>query len=220
MMQGYRRRKAEARWGKEHPTDMVSPEVGAKLIWHAVSVEGMTFVDVMHATGVWKETVAKIYYQKVSHIQRRTHDKLVAGLDREDLMATRGPESLIDARKYNWVIGCLHAQGWRQDDLTQLLREAGFEFNVRHHTRHRFMIKKRNAEAIEWLMNTVQDKKGPSLQTRTRTQNQGIFPLIHYTEDGELIESSLLPEQRAILKRVQSKHGDPSSGNYGHGPRP
>jgi hypothetical protein len=203
-MQDYRRRNAEKSWGKEFSTDLVSPEVATKLLWNAYTVQGMTFSEISRLTGINLGSVKTIFYQKHEYITRATEKKILDNLSagttpRRRKMATR---QRVDSHKYVWVVYCLFAQGWTNDALDEFLRDHGqldTSCFVRYATRGHLMYYE-TAQKILWLRDNVGDKQGPSTLNKKRMKARGIFPLIHYTDDGELLVDSLLPEQRRILE--------------------
>lgn len=190
-MSDYRRRKAEKKWGATHDSDLMSPERCEKLIWDAYSVRGMTLAEITRVCGINKQTTSAIFNQQREHVTREIHDRIVAGLERGYTMRHREPTTLVDAYKYTWMIWCLHAQGWRETDLMEMLRAGGRNSGFIRHAKNNPQIQWRNAQSILWLAEKIGDRHGPSKQTAAMMRKRGIYPLIHYTEDGELIESSI-----------------------------
>lgn len=217
-MANYRRRKAQRSWGGQFDNDLVSPEKSMKLVWEAVSVRGMDFVDVARVVGTTRSTVADIYYSRRKRVTREMEQRIVVALSSQALGRRPKPHDTLETEPYRWMMYGLHAQGWRQQDLQQILLAHGKTAGWVRWLAVKPLVRRRSIEDLKWLVHHVGDKRGPSKSNRALMQTLGHFPLIHYTEEGDLIESSLLPEQRAALRRIQSKHGRKSSG--GHGPRP
>lgn len=204
-MKKYRRRIAMREWGNSFPTDLVSPETACKLIWDAVSVRGMSFREVARLCGIDRQTVSEIFHQKRDRILKDTEEIIIRNLDKDHVPRAFDGGSLVDAHPYHHVILGLHAQGWREMDMLAMLRQHGFNTGFFRHSKERPLILYRNAKAITWLKEKIGDRRGPSRQTAKTMEKRGIFPLIHYTEDGQLIVDSLLPEQRAALRRSQRR---------------
>jgi len=225
-MRDSRRRNAMRRWGHELDSDLVSPEEAAKAVWAAVSVYGMTFRQISEVTGVTPDMARRIYYQLNRHITRKTHNAVVRNLDFDRGVQDRYTErQLVDAAPYSEILLRLMAQGWTRPlmrDIAKKNRKPGYGFIL--HSYETIQIRANTAATVMWLARTIGDRRGPSLTNMKRMWARGVFPQIHYTEDGRLIRDSLLPEQRQLLdranRRVQSKHGDAASRNHGDGPRP
>lgn len=216
-----RRRGHERAWGKTFPTDRVDPGYAQKVVWDAHAVRGMTFVQIARVTGLNKKTIRNLYVAKQKYIERGVEDAIREKLDRDWIQLNRKPTELVDKTPYYDIFMRLLAQGWTTVALQNLLEEhtsynTGFLDNMARRSSN-FLIEWRNAQAVMWLADFIGDTEGPSRRTRIRMQNRGIFPMIHYNESGELIVDSLLPEQRAILKRLRSKHGNGKSSSSGDG---
>jgi hypothetical protein len=215
-METYRKREAARVYGKTYDIDLINPEETCKLIWDAWAVRGLTFVQMAAMTGIQKDTLRAIYHQRRRRITRATHEKIVKGLA-EPRRAMK-PTTLVDADPHRWKISCLLAQGWRQKDLEKILGDNGKPTGWLRNVPDTVQFTYRTVKLIDWLVNVIGDRHGPSRSTANRMLRLGFFPLIHYTENGQLIVSSLTPEQLELYKRVQSIHGE-SSGR-GNGPRP
>lgn len=214
-MARYRKNTALRQWGHQLPSDLVDQETAVKLVWEATSVRGLNFMDIVRLTGVSKKTIEDIYHQRTARgkITRRTHDRIVKGLAREirlDLHEGKSDTSLVDLDQYRWILYGLYAQGWTGDHLVQILKKAGRPHGWMIHHYEKTQIRLGNVKHLLWLAELIGDRQGPSRENKTRMRNRGHFPLIHYTETGRLIESSLTPEQKAAYRRVQSEHGEAS----------
>jgi hypothetical protein len=213
-MKQWRRRKAARAFDVEFPTDRIDPETAVKLIWDASSVRGLTYVQISQKCGISRATVSDLYHQRRPYIERATHDKIVAGLsDERPPRYTKGQKVLKS--DFAWMVRCLQAQGWRREDLIQMLKDAGRPRGFFRHYDTVPLLTRQSAKQIVWLAETIGDRRGPSSQTAKRMQARGFFPLIHYTENGELIESSLTPDQKVLRRRVQSSHGESASSGDG-----
>lgn len=213
-MRQWRRRKAARAYGYQYSTDRIDPEEATKLIWEASAVRGLAHWQIAEICGIARQTVSDIYHQKRPYIERVTHDKIVASLT-GDIRTPRTAGQKVLKDHYSWMIRCLQAQGWRRTDLIQMLKDNGRPRGFFRHYDTVPLLTRQSAKQIVWLAETIGDRRGPSSITAMRMQKRGYFPLIHYTENGEIIESSLTPDQKACFRRVQSTHGESSSGDYG-----
>lgn len=216
----YRRNKAEREWGVLKPRDRISPEASEKALWSARHDIGLTLNEIARGTGLSKRSVHEIYRGQRKYVERATEEKILAAYGPNAVVKRKltGREPVSwDGEK--WKIYALFAQGWTQATLRNILKDAGRQHGfIDHLSGDREHIEIQSFKQIDWLVETVGDRRGPSKINPTHYQRLGIFPLIHYTENGELIRESLTKEQRA--RRVRSKHGKPSSRRHGHGPRP
>lgn len=202
-MSNWRRRKAERVWGKSHPSDLVSPERCEKLIWDAYSVKGMTIADISRITTLKKQTISSLFHGDRKYVTRATEEKIAGALDRDHVTRVHEPMTLVDAAPHKWILYALHAQGWRERDIELILKRNGKHTGfVRHVKDGRGQIQWRTAQALQWLAEYIGDRKGPSRQTAAAMRKRGYFPLIHYSETGNLLVSSLTPEQRQFIQRL------------------
>lgn len=217
-MRNWRRRKAEKSWGAQLLTDRVSPEQSEKAIWSARQDLGLTFAEIGRACGISKQSVEDIYYQRRKWVTRRTEESVLAAYGPEAvLQRVFDPRQRIPWDDHKWKIYGLMAQGWTSKNLAQILAADGRSAGWVQHLSDRTYVYHSTLEHVDWLVELIGDRRGPSRGNPSRIKKLGYFPLIHYTEDGELIRESLTKEQRA--GRVRSKHGKPSSSRHGPGPR-
>lgn len=213
-MDKYRKREAARAHGHTYEIDLVNPEEACKLIWDAWSVRGLTFRQIGIMCGLEKETIRFIYHQKSKRIKRITRDKIIKGLS-PGTRIVHDDGTLVDAAPHRWMLRCLVAQGWRFSDLEDILREhdrpCGWVRNLREAKQTHYSTTKQ----IRWLADYIGDRHGTSSQSASRMRQRGIFPLIHYTENGKLIVSSLTEDQKELYRRVQSSHGKSSSSGDG-----
>jgi hypothetical protein len=213
-MRQLRRRNAARQYGVTYDSDRLDPEIAVKLIWEASSVRGLTYIQIAEKCGIARATVSDLYHQRRPYVLRGTQDKIVAGLsDDRPPRYTKGQKVLKD--DFSWMVRSLQAQGWRREDLIQMLKDAGRPRGFFRHYDTVPLLTRQSAKQILWLAETIGDRRGPSSLTAKRMLARGFFPLIHYTENGELIESSLTPDQKAMLRRVQSSHGKSASSGDG-----
>lgn len=205
-MANSRRRDAERAWGKTFPSDPVSPERAEKLVWEAHEHHGMSFREIARLTTIERQAIAAIYNRKRKFITRDTHDKIVGALDRGYVARAIDDSTRVPAAPYHLILKCLHAQGWREVDFIEMIKEQGWNHGfLRHNKRGREYILYGNARIIEWLRDTIGDKRGPSAISAKYMENRGFFPLIHYNEEGKLLVTSLRPDQRARLNAWKAK---------------
>src|SRR5574339_1238457 len=161
-MKKYRRRNAMKEWGNQFPTDLVSAETACKLIWDAHGCRGLTFREIARLTGLDRQTISEIYYQKRQRITRDTEAIVIRNLDKDYTPRALDDTTLVDAEPYHHIVFCLHAQGWRELDMVKMLKDAGFNHGFFRHSKERPLIMYKNAKAILWLRDKIGDRRGPS----------------------------------------------------------
>jgi hypothetical protein len=220
-MRDYRRRQAERAWGAKLPTDRVSPEATIKAITYAHNDLGLPYSEIARAVNVAKQTVEDLYFQRRAYVWRSTEERVLAAYgDKTRVIRHFDENSLIDWNQHKWKAYGLLAQGWTVKSLQQILRDHGRDAGWVDHLSDRNRLTYRSLKQLDWLVDHIGDRPGPSRNNVGRMAARGIFPLIHYTEDGRLIRGSLRPEQRECLERVPSTHGTSSGRRHGDGPRP
>lgn len=224
-MQTYRRNQAMRSWGHQLPTDRVPIEDTYKLIWEAHNDRDLSFAQISRLCDVNRETVRFIYSGKrvQDFITREVADKIALGLAGVSRGTDKGKidTSLVDVQKHAWKIYGLFAQGWTAKMLCEILAKNGRPAGWVHHFYERRNIEVRTVKQLDWLVEVIGDRHGPSLENKRRMERRGFFPLIHYSEGGQLLVRSLTPPQKAAYRRLQSKHGGrPPGGDHGSGLRP
>lgn len=103
------------------------------------------------------------------------------------------------------MVKSLAAQGWtfgHQRDIlyNNLGVNAGFIQSVCMSTNTNCYAG--NEAHIKWLVRAIGDASGPSARSMTIMKNRGVFPTKHYNLKGDLIVSTLSPQQKQFIKRV------------------
>lgn len=201
-------RKIERDRGAQFPTDMV-PREPARVILMRLSKLGYSQNELVRLTGCNAKTFTRIRHRRGStFVYRKVYDALVAVYN-EDQRSFE-PNTEIPAKKSRQIIKSLAAQGWTYDHQMEILRNnrdinAGFlKVTVRNRTKY---IRAINAQHIQWLGKTLGEQLGPSESGRVHMRARGFFSQKHYSMKGDLIVSTLTPEQREFYKSVQSSHG-------------
>lgn len=204
--------------GHSFPEDKMDPTPVVEAVRKAYHERGLSFAQIAAVSDVSDNTIQNLYHADREWIARWRHDAILAALSEQRVHMFDG--STVPTKDYRWKVQCLYAQGWTYDELYRLLRDNEHPAGWLRNLGSRKTILYRNAKAIDWLVKHIGDRKGSSLNNTGKMAYKGIFPLIHYTEEGRLLPSSLTPEQRRMLdehrarkrKRVQSKHGANSGG--------
>jgi hypothetical protein len=218
----YRRRLAEKQYGATHPNDRMPIELPLKAITRAHNDLGITFAEIGRVSGVTKDAVRAIYHQRVDFVQRRNHDRILAAYPLDSTAHRRAMDDrqLVNWSEHRWKLYGLLAQGWTAATLKEILKADNRQHGWIDHFNERERIQYRTLKQLDWLVEKIGDRQGPSNINRLAMQRKGIFPLIHYTENGRLIRQSLRPEHKEALGRVPSKHGAPTGRRHGTGSRP
>ena len=215
VQRNYRRRLAERKWGVDH-NNYVSSEASYKAVWSAHHDLGIPLNEIARVSGVTKHSIFRIYHQKNRTVEASTEERILTAYG-PGAKITRSLSYThpVPWEPHAWKVYALLAQGWTLNHLKAILKAAGRPHGFLNNVNdpHRPNTSVQSIEQVDWLVEKIGDRHGPSNINRTYFQGRGMFPLIHYTEDGKLIRASLTSEQRA---RVRSVH-DKSSGS-GHGP--
>lgn len=207
--------------GHTFPEDQMDPAPVVKAVREAYAA-GLSFAQIAEMADVSDNTIQNLYHDSRKWIARWRHDAIIEACAGRPAHMFDGTN--VPVKQHRWKIQCLYAQGWTYDELYKMLRDNGFNAGWLRSFGDRKYIQYKNAQAIDWLVEKIGDRKGTSLNNAGKMMHKGIFPLIHYTEDGRLLTSSLTPKQRKALdehrarkrQRVQSKHG----ANSGSSARP
>lgn len=196
----YRLNSAKRRWGVDVPTTRVDPGPACKAVWDASSVRGLTLNEIARVTGVVSQTVQDIYHQRRSWITREVEEKILSkyGPDAQYTERAMAPNQLVDLQEHTWKLHGLFAQGWTITLLKERLKEEGLSHGwLSCHTTQSLQFRYESLQALDWLVEVIGDRHGPSKVNKQRMTRRGHFPLIHYTDEGKLIRASLTQEQRA-----------------------
>lgn len=211
--QRYRRRQAIRRYGITTEVDRIPAGPVIKRVTDA-RANGATFSELAQMTGLRKTYLQALTKSRPSRkqpvtVQRRTFEKIMKGIPEYDSRVFL-PTTIVPRTKAIQICHSLSAQGWtmnHQRDIIENNTEHSGEFIKHIAEGRRTGILKKNEDLMLWLEKIIGDKTGPSKYASTYMTNRGYFPLRHYTPQGKLNKSTLTREQKAILERVQSKHG-------------
>jgi hypothetical protein len=200
-----RREQHELSWGIDHDTHHVDAEAATKAVWDAMAVRGISGKEIARVTGLAPFTVYNIYHQKNTRITRQT-ERLILDHYGPDAHTVRvyDDNTLVAYDAYQWKLYSLLAQGWTQKHLRKMVQDAGRGSGwFIHHLPNQKQIQYKHARTIDWLVELIGDRRGPSPHNTNRLARRGVFPLIHYDDNGELIHASLTLEQLALWKQVR-----------------
>ncbi len=217
-----RKRKAEQAWGIKHPEDLVDAMPVIRALENATSM-GIPLVEVASATGLQRSTVQKILSEGRKRVQRQVHDPIMR-LYGDPTTVTRYIDDtrLVPSKLYRWKMEALLAQGWTWEMINKMLRDNGRPSGWTRHvttSKSRTLVY-RTAMHVDWLVEQIGDRHGPSTLNKKRMLARDVYPLFHYTEDGKLIRKSITEEQKLERRRLRSDHGAATGSSDGTSPLP
>jgi hypothetical protein len=203
-MSNYRRRLAERSWGVSTPTELVNAWPASRALKVVHTRDKITIREMARVTGLSKQTVSELIARKRKKVTRATEEAVLKHYG-PDAHAPRNFEDKqrIPWEEHRWKMYGLFAQGWSATDLKNVLEQAGRNHGWVDHLSERKMVTYASVKQIDWLVETIGDKHGPSTNNKKRMARRGIFPLIHYTEEGKLIRGSLTDEQLRLWQGVR-----------------
>lgn len=196
--------------GAIFPYDMVSGKEAATLVQTAVRRYGYTAREVGRITGTGSPTIQKLLRSSLRDehavtVTYRVHQNVVKGLtdcDERNLL----PGSLVPIKRSQQLVRSMCAQGWSQQHQLEIIEKnlGQSGYCILHVMRSgTSRITKEVEDRIVWLSQAIGERVGPSQILITKYKNWGYFPLKHYSVKGDLIVTTLSPEQRAIHERLR-----------------
>lgn len=184
-------------WGVDVDSSRVPAQPTIDTVRYAHDERNLTIYEIARVTGLVKQTVSDIYHGRRKNVTKSTERRVLAAYGPGAVTVRNHTKyQLIDSKDYHWKVRALYAQGWTSTDMRTKLKAAGrphtsFTNSMTGTTQMRWQT----AEQIDWLVQEIGDRHGPSPSNTGRMARRGIFPLIHYTEDGKLIRASLTSKQ-------------------------
>ncbi len=198
------RHRAELRArGVEFPGDLLPAGETRSLLKRAMK-RGLTQTEITRLTGVTRPTLWRILNGHPT-VRRSTANTLHRVLVDDENRHIR-PGTRVPTVRPRHIIRCLEAQGWSLDHLEEIIENnlgvsgSCIDSPLRQ---DRKTITAVNAKKIDWLYENIGDRVGPSKSLITKMMNRGFFPSKHYNANGEILVSTLSPEQRDALARVR-----------------
>lgn len=179
----------------------------AVLVLKAAQRRGMSASEITRVTKLDRSTIDRLL-----HSSRKKQNTCWRSTDIAIRTALADPENRapvsrthVSAKRSKQIIASLRAQGWSIAHLRDIIVNNSNHSPWAIHKLSRDSkeyVEKSTEDLVLWLANAIGDRIGPSSSTAKRAFNQGHFPNKHYDGVGDIIASSLSPEQRQQLRRV------------------
>lgn len=203
-------------------TDIIPSDVAVETLRSIRKRYKIPQAEIARAIGSTQQQVNILLNGRRPKITRHTHNRIMAVYDvpGEPQRFYATPRQNLVYAPYKRKLYSLFAQGWTKKQLREVLKQHGKSYSViaEGRTRQKY-IEAANAEVIDFLCTVIGDRHSTSNHNKKRMLKEGVYPQIHYDDDGRLIRSSLTQDQIRERRRVQSKHGDATGRGHGSGSR-